>query len=53
MKKLNTTSKLVKIGMIRASYVNCILCRNEIESVHHLFFLCVVTWKLWEKVLEH
>lgn len=47
LEKINTKSKLGRIGIIPMEEAVCVLCNSEVESVNHLLLHCEFSWKLW------
>ena len=48
LNKLNTRSKLVKLGVIPLSEAQCVLCGSALECTNHLFIHCSLARNLWE-----
>lgn len=50
--RVKTTDMMVKFGVLSPTMVNeCPFCKNEAETVDHLFVLCPEGWKVWSKLL--
>ena len=48
--RLNSKERLAKLGIIPRGddlCSLCSLCSSASESVYHLFFKCMLSWKLW------
>ena len=45
--KLNTRSKLVRLGIIPAENIHCVLCGAEAEESNHLFIHCAFSSEIW------
>lgn len=39
--------ELVKRGMMKVEDTMCPICKNELETVDHLFIRCMDIWKFW------
>lgn len=47
--RVNTRSKLARIGIIPRSENKCALCNNSAEEIDHLFLHCPFSSQLWSK----
>ncbi|XP_016206787.1 uncharacterized protein LOC107647186 [Arachis ipaensis] len=45
--RVNTRERLSRLGITRQHDSICVLCKKEIECVHHLFVFCEFTWQVW------
>jgi len=45
--RVNTKERLTRLGIINHNDNMCVLCKKDIESAHHLFFACELTWQVW------
>ncbi|XP_016172658.1 uncharacterized protein LOC107615054 [Arachis ipaensis] len=45
--RVNTKERLSRLGIINHHDNICVLCKKDIEFVHHLFFACEFTWQVW------
>ncbi|KAK2655849.1 hypothetical protein Ddye_008901 [Dipteronia dyeriana] len=43
---------LWKFGVNQQTSLNCLLCREEVETVDHPFLLCHWAWKLWTRCMN-
>ena len=50
--RVNTKTRLHRLGIIQGDQVCCVLCSKEEESMEHLFFNCEFAWKLWSYWLK-
>lgn len=53
MEKINTRSKLLKIGVIAQENSLCVLCNSHIETTNHLVIHCQLSWLLWSWWLDY
>ena len=49
--QLNTKKRLVGLNIIPSTLALCPLCLLANEYVEHLFFECMVSWKIWANYL--
>lgn len=47
LQRINTKSRLNRLGMIPNDEIRCPFCGEEEESVSHLFLHCKYSWGLW------
>ncbi|KAL4286877.1 hypothetical protein AHAS_Ahas19G0130100 [Arachis hypogaea] len=52
LERLNTRDRLCKFKIVPEAESCCVLCKDRLETVHHLFFSCDHIWKLWGSILE-
>lgn len=45
--KIATKYELHRRGLLEANAVLCTTCSTKIETLSHLFFTCLVAWKIW------
>ncbi|MCI12807.1 putative ribonuclease H protein, partial [Trifolium medium] len=51
--RLPTRESLYNKGIINTPLDTlCVLCSNEVEDIHHLFFLCNVSQQVWLKIFD-
>ncbi|XP_028064362.1 uncharacterized protein LOC114267521 [Camellia sinensis] len=51
--RLKTTMFLQKIGVLNQSAsIDCVLCRNDAETVNHVLLWCPFVWQVWSTVLN-
>ncbi|XP_048493141.1 uncharacterized protein LOC104908756 [Beta vulgaris subsp. vulgaris] len=47
LEKINTKSKLGRLGIIPIDEANCVFCNAELETTNHLLLHCRFSWNLW------
>lgn len=51
--RLKTAMFLQKIGVLNQSAsIDCVLCRNDAETVNHVLLWCPFVWQVWSTVLN-
>ncbi|XP_039056623.1 uncharacterized protein LOC120199656 [Hibiscus syriacus] len=50
--KVAVREELVKRGMQLGDEILCPFCKEQVESMQHLFISCVVVWELWYKIVS-
>ncbi|QHO03522.1 uncharacterized protein DS421_13g432880 [Arachis hypogaea] len=45
--RVNTKERLSRLEIIHHSDNICVLCKKDVEFVHHLFLGCEFTWQVW------
>ncbi|XP_016177702.1 uncharacterized protein LOC107619990 [Arachis ipaensis] len=45
--RVNTKERLSRLGILQQHDNICVLCKKDIECVHHLFMFCEFTWQVW------
>ena len=51
LQRLNTRDRLCKWKILNPIQAICPFCCMEVETMNHLFFSCVKSWKLWSACL--
>lgn len=50
--KLNTRSRLRRLNMLSEEEDICPFCKEEKETIKHMFLHCHLSWKVWMNVLD-
>ncbi|XP_015969969.1 uncharacterized protein LOC107493386 [Arachis duranensis] len=45
--RVNTKERLRRLGVIDQLDSICVLCKKDVEDLHHLFLRCQFTWQVW------
>ncbi|XP_016167355.1 uncharacterized protein LOC107609826 [Arachis ipaensis] len=45
--RVNIKDRLCRLGILQQNDNLCVLCKKDVENIHHLFVACEFSWQVW------